>query len=153
MNLREEFEMSFGAYVGEEKDDRRAMLARMLETPTEQVVKMVEPHDLAAMMTCAVNVDARGAGSILIMDEFEAWQKRRDDAEDNYENPDTVELYADMVDAPFRCNKSVTGLDEFLTAAPAVEGGNKFLIQVFACLVWARKIPVIATNLWRPAKR
>lgn len=144
--LGTEFIWSFQTYVDDDgRDVRRETLKRLLKEPVEKLVELMEPHDLAALMSCAVFIDPRDPHAQLLKDEYEQWLSQYDD-----DNP--VQSNVDMSDAPFEFDESVEELGAFFKSAPNVNGGNAYLIQIFVCLMWAHKIPEIKTNIWRPGR-
>lgn len=152
MRLKEEFVASFLSYVDTEGDRRRQMLVPMLEIPLGRLIaqRMCEPHDMAALLTCAVAVDPYAMQIRRLLVEVERWQQARQDAEDNYDDPDTIAFDPRVDDVPFQFDKKVEGLTAFFQTFETVENGNRYLAQVLACLVWARKIPAMVPNLWNP---
>lgn len=154
MNLKEEFKASFGNYVPPDRQDmRRAMLDPVLEIPVALLVDtgIIEPHDLAAMLTCAVAVDPRLPQVYRLVREVQEWQEARQTAEDNYDDPDEVTYDPVVNDVPFAFDRTVEGLGDFLENLRRLESGNRYLGQVLTCLVWARKIPEMIPNLWKEA--
>lgn len=152
MRLREEFKASFSSYVDAEGDRRRQMLLPMLGVPLDRLIgeQMCEPHDMAALLTCAVAVDPRATQTRRLLAQVERWQQARQDAEDNYDDPDTIEFDPQVDDVPFQLDKKVEGLTAFFQTVETVENGSRYLAQVLTCLVWARKIPAMVPNLWNP---
>lgn len=151
MRLREEFKASFSSYVDAEGDRRRQMLLPMLGVPLERLIglQMCEPHDMAALLTCAVAVDPRATQTRRLLGEVERWQQALQDAQDNYDDPDTTLFDPRVDDVPVQFDKKVEGLTAFFQTVETVENGNRYLAQILACLVWARKIPAMVPNLWK----
>lgn len=150
--LKAEFLASFQTYVDDDRDIRLETLKRMLKEPVDEIVELVEPHDMAALMTSATYVDPRDPQAQLLRDEYEHWMRERATAENNGDDPNMIEFNMDMNDTPLMFDKNVEGLSEFLKYAPVVEGGDTYLIKIFVCLMWAHKIPEIKANLWRPGR-
>lgn len=151
MNLKGEFESSFGSYVPDEGDDiRRQTLVQMLEQVSlEVLISWLEPHDIAALLTCAVRVNPRHPTARKLLREVEQWQRARQQAEDDYEDPDKVSFDQQIDDVPIQFDSSIPGLATFLESVKAVEGGNRYFAQILVCLMWAHRIPEMIPNLWK----
>lgn len=153
-DLRVEFISSFGNYVpGDGTDMRRRMLVGMLQVPVGQLVgqQMLEPYDLAAQMTCAVWVNPRDRRVQMLLSEVDAWQLARQDAEDNFEDPEKVFFDPQVDNIELAIDGTVSGLDGFLRAMQTTPGGKAYLAQVIACLAWAHRTDIMIPNFYSPA--
>lgn len=148
MNLREEFKSSFRAYVPEQDDIRRCILVSMLEQTPEQIIYLVEPHDLAALLTCAMSVDPRAATARDLLVDFSRWQEQCRQAEIDDEDPGTVFFDPQVEDILIQFDASLPGLETFLRIVPVVDGGSVFFAKILVCLMWAHRIPEMIPNLW-----
>lgn len=151
--LRDEFISSFENYVPEDGNDVRSrMLEKMLEVPVGQLIgqQMLEPHDLAALMTSAVLIDPRSPQARRLMSAYQAWRIERQEVEDAYEDPDMVTFEPQVEDIRILVDRTVEGLDNFFEAAPTTPGGKAYVAQILVCLMWAYRIPKMSFNLWSP---
>ena len=155
--LVREFVSSFQTYVNEDGDRRHAKLKVLLQQPAARVMLM-EPMDVAALLTRVVNVDPKDQYARQLVDAYEDWMDQRADAEDEGTNPDSVAFNCDMSEAPFTMNNNMPNAEfrsavvRFIHDAAREVNGPAFLIQIFVCLMKANEIPQIKPYLQRPSR-
>ena len=150
--LREEFIASFEIYVTEDRDMRRSTLEQMLKVPADKIVsqQMVEPHDMAALMSNVVIVDPRSPGILSLMQAYRVWQDKMREAEE----PEGFEyVFRSRGDAEFVIVSNFPGLSGFIKSLPNIPGGQAYLAKILVCLTWAHQIPKMVANLLSPQGR
>ncbi|TAL51355.1 hypothetical protein EPN81_00150 [Patescibacteria group bacterium] len=112
----------------------------------------MEPHDLAALLTCVVSVDPRPPAAQRLMRELHAWEEARLRAEEDYEDPDVIAFDPRVDDVEFAFDESLPGLARFLEAVKIAKRDNRFG-RILVCLMWARGIQKMIPNLYNPKGR
>lgn len=131
--LIREFRQSFGNYARDGADDRKTMLDNVLRVDPEKLT-MLEPHDFAAMLTCAVYVDPSRLATKTIMYAFDKGK-----VVDSGILPNTMTY-------PVKYGH----LGSAIATLDTTEEGRKFLQAVVVCLAEAHMIPGLRMRLWNP---
>lgn len=152
--MRSEFLASFWIYVRDDADSRADLLRKFLtDVDVDNIVGMVEPFDLAAMMTVAVHVDPTQPLVQRLALEVSEWEEACKKAEDDFEDPRAVTMDPHVDDIPINIDpKFEDQAKSFFSSVLEVESGRSYAAVLIACLAWAHEIQAVRINLWSPKK-
>lgn len=130
--LIEEFRDSFLNYVTADSDDRRLMLDKVVVL-SEAKIRMMEPHDFAALLTVSARVPSSA--------DIKSIKQR-------YEAGVVVDqgVLPHLIEYPVSHHQ----LSSVFTDFDSTVDGRKFLQTVVICLHEANAMPRLRKRLWKP---